>query len=101
MSISARALVSGNEPASAHPIAVVTPPSAESPTHDRIVVTSRWPQVGSIGVVRALGARWSMQQVLHAAAVVACSSVCWRLEQWQNGDWSVPWDQWRAGSALG
>ncbi|QTJ67215.1 L,D-transpeptidase family protein [Rhodococcus sp. ZPP] len=22
------------------------------------------------------------------------------LEQWQNGDWSVPWDQWLAGSAL-
>ncbi|MFH5244099.1 L,D-transpeptidase [Antrihabitans spumae] len=22
------------------------------------------------------------------------------LQQWQNGDWSVPWDQWQAGSAL-
>lgn len=22
------------------------------------------------------------------------------LEQWQNGDWSVPWDEWVAGSAL-
>ncbi|BAH55701.1 MULTISPECIES: L,D-transpeptidase [Rhodococcus] len=22
------------------------------------------------------------------------------LAQWQNGDWSVPWDQWLAGSAL-
>lgn len=22
------------------------------------------------------------------------------LEQWQNGDWSVPWEQWGAGSAL-
>ncbi|MGH3802888.1 MAG: L,D-transpeptidase family protein, partial [Pseudonocardiaceae bacterium] len=22
------------------------------------------------------------------------------LEQWQNGDWSVPWDQWLTGSAL-
>ena len=22
------------------------------------------------------------------------------LEMWQNGDWSVPWDQWLAGSAL-
>ncbi|MFI8977058.1 Ig-like domain-containing protein [Nocardia asteroides] len=22
------------------------------------------------------------------------------LEVWQNGDWSVPWDQWQAGSAL-
>lgn len=22
------------------------------------------------------------------------------LQMWQNGDWSVPWDQWRAGSAL-
>lgn len=22
------------------------------------------------------------------------------LEQWQNGDWSVPWDTWLAGSAL-
>lgn len=22
------------------------------------------------------------------------------LEVWQNGDWSVPWDQWMAGSAL-
>lgn len=22
------------------------------------------------------------------------------LEVWQNGDWSVPWDQWLAGSAL-
>lgn len=22
------------------------------------------------------------------------------LEQWQNGDWSVPWDQWVQGSAL-
>ncbi|MFC9556670.1 Ig-like domain-containing protein [Rhodococcus sp. NPDC056960] len=22
------------------------------------------------------------------------------LELWQNGDWSVPWDQWQAGSAL-
>ncbi|NMM90828.1 hypothetical protein B2J88_41985 [Rhodococcus sp. SRB_17] len=23
------------------------------------------------------------------------------LEVWQNGDWSLPWDQWVAGSALG
>ncbi|MGC0364679.1 lipoprotein-anchoring transpeptidase ErfK/SrfK [Rhodococcus sp. 27YEA15] len=23
------------------------------------------------------------------------------LEVWQNGDWTLPWDQWRAGSALG
>ncbi|ABG98798.1 conserved hypothetical protein [Rhodococcus jostii RHA1] len=23
------------------------------------------------------------------------------LELWQNGDWSVPWEQWLAGSALG
>ena len=22
------------------------------------------------------------------------------LELWQNGDWSVPWDTWRAGSKL-
>ena len=22
------------------------------------------------------------------------------LRLWQNGDWSVPWDQWREGSAL-
>jgi lipoprotein-anchoring transpeptidase ErfK/SrfK len=22
------------------------------------------------------------------------------LQQWQNGDWSVPWEQWSAGSAL-
>ena len=22
------------------------------------------------------------------------------LEQWQNGDWSVPWDEWVSGSAL-
>lgn len=22
------------------------------------------------------------------------------LQQWQNGDWSVPWEQWRQGSAL-
>jgi hypothetical protein len=22
------------------------------------------------------------------------------LEVWQNGDWSVPWEQWQAGSAL-
>ena len=22
------------------------------------------------------------------------------LEQWQNGDWSIPWEQWVAGSAL-
>jgi lipoprotein-anchoring transpeptidase ErfK/SrfK len=22
------------------------------------------------------------------------------LQQWQNGDWSVPWDQWLLGSAL-
>lgn len=22
------------------------------------------------------------------------------LEQWQNGDWSVPWETWKAGSAL-
>jgi hypothetical protein len=22
------------------------------------------------------------------------------LQLWQNGDWSVPWDQWRQGSKL-
>ena len=22
------------------------------------------------------------------------------LQLWQNGDWTVPWDQWRHGSAL-
>jgi hypothetical protein len=22
------------------------------------------------------------------------------LQQWQNGDWSVPWSEWLAGSAL-
>jgi lipoprotein-anchoring transpeptidase ErfK/SrfK len=45
-------------------------------------------------------ARWYYQHALVGDLVQVVQSGGPKLEQWQNGDWSVPWATWVKGSAL-
>ena len=45
-------------------------------------------------------ARWFYQFSIPGDVVEVRNTGGAPLELWQNGDWGVPWEQWRAGSAL-
>jgi lipoprotein-anchoring transpeptidase ErfK/SrfK len=45
-------------------------------------------------------ARWFYEFSVPGDVVEVINTGGAPLQLWQNGDWSVPWDQWRKGSAL-
>lgn len=45
-------------------------------------------------------AEWYFDQAVTGDVVEIRGTQGPALEQWKNGDWSIPWDTWQAGSAL-